>query len=207
MIDKKAAKAVDQAIKVLNKYILESDKISNERKDQVNNVLEVLGERLFTAPASTKTAMHSAYPGGLIVHSLAVTRRIFDLCGAFEVSEEDVPHDSKVIVGLFHDIGKIGTYDGIPQYMPEESEWHRTKLGQIYNYNKNLDDALTHAQRSARLLGQCGLILTDQEYASILIHDGIYIETNKSREAMYTKIKLARIAHFADSWVALQEDI
>jgi len=198
----RAEQAIDHCMRIIKKYVTDTD-----RKDQVDRLLENFGERMFLAPASTKEDHHSAYKGGLIVHSMRVTQRIFDICNGLGLKNDEVPHESKVIVGIFHDIGKIGSYDGIPHYLTQNSDWHRETLGQYYKYNEELNDGLTTSQRSIRILTKLGLDLTDSEYISILFHDGLYVKENDSYSMKGSEDKLMRITHMADSYVALIENI
>jgi hypothetical protein len=66
-----------------------------------------------TSPASTK--YHLNREGGLLEHSIGVAETLLQLRAALapEISEE-----SCVIVGLFHDVGKVGMPD-VPYYLPE----------------------------------------------------------------------------------------
>ena len=77
----------------------------------------------------------------------------------------------------------------------------------MYNYNENLKDGLTHSQRSIRLLQQYGFQLSDSQYISVLQHDGLYVESNRTPEIMFSEDKLARITHFADSYTCFVNKI
>jgi len=78
-----------------------------DRKDTVNRFINMLHSETtwLTSPASTK--YHLNKEGGLLEHSVGVAETLLQLRAALapEISEE-----SCVIVGLFHDIGKVGTY-------------------------------------------------------------------------------------------------
>jgi|19_taG_2_1085344.scaffolds.fasta_scaffold00076_40 hypothetical protein len=174
-----------------------------DRKEKIKAMLEEIGDRYFTAPAASRTDHHSCYPGGLVGHTLQVTKNVLKVRACFEI---DIPEESFVLVGLFHDIGKIGTREGEAMYLPQTSDWHRNK-GMLYTFNDKLQDGLTHAQRSVRLLGQFGIELSDDEYLAILGHDGLYKEENRTRDMMYASAPLSRALHTADMWSALVEDI
>ncbi|GFO96576.1 HD superfamily hydrolase, partial [groundwater metagenome] len=85
------------------------------RKTNVDKFIEVLHTQTtwLTSPASTK--YHLNNEGGLLEHSIGVAETLMQLRAALapEISEE-----SCVIVGLFHDIGKVGM-PGKPYYLPE----------------------------------------------------------------------------------------
>jgi 23S rRNA maturation-related 3'-5' exoribonuclease YhaM len=87
----------------------------NDRKEAVNRFINILHTETtwLTSPASTK--YHLNKEGGLLEHSVGVAETLLQLRAALapEISEE-----SCVIVGLFHDIGKVGM-PGKPYYLPE----------------------------------------------------------------------------------------
>jgi len=180
--------------------------VTQERKGAVKELFEELGDRYFVAPAALKKDYHSCFPGGLAYHSLNVVKIALKLNEALET---DVSNDSIVIVGLLHDIGKIGSVGENPKpyCKDQESSWHREKLGQLYIYNDELKDGLTVPQRSLRILQAFNVNLSDSEYTAILYHDGLYLEQNRTPECMYSKDALMRIIQIADSYSALVMEI
>ncbi len=113
-------------IDIYNKYI---------KRDGAKELLEFLTKSdFFTAPASTQ--FHSAYSGGLLVHSLNVFHR-FESALRNEYGEnftEKVSMETVAICGLLHDVCKIDIYkvdyknkkvDGnwvqVPYYTTEDS--------------------------------------------------------------------------------------
>ncbi|GAG82779.1 unnamed protein product, partial [marine sediment metagenome] len=80
------------------------EKIVN-RKDQVNKILDFLENETnwLTAPASTK--YHLDRDGGLIDHSVGVTHTLLKLKN---ILAHEIPDESCVVIGLFHDVGKVG---------------------------------------------------------------------------------------------------
>ena len=195
---------VSKTIDIISQTV---DTFVKERNKEIEELLTNLGERYFTCPAAGNEKYHSAYVGGLCVHSLHVTNRLFDLCNAFQIGEDEISNESKVITGLFHDIGKIGSLDGKPYYLDEKSDWHREKLGRLFTHNDELDDALSVPQRSIRILTQSGINLSDSEYQAILFHDGLFVEENRSYRIMVSKDKLMRLLHMADAWSAMVEGV
>jgi hypothetical protein len=108
-----------------------------------------------------------------------------------------IPDDSLIITGLFHDLGKIGDISGSDYYIPTTQNWQIQK-GIRYEYNKLLKDGLNHAQRSARLLNQCGVELTDDEYLAITFHDGLYLKENIQVASICHDHNLLMALHWAD---------
>ena len=63
-------------------------------------------------------------------------------------------------------------------YIPQESDWHRDKLGELYKYNKDMQYMST-PQRSVHMCQAFGLKLKTDEYLSILLNDGFVLDENK----------------------------
>lgn len=147
-----------------------------------------------TAPASSKTSFHSAHKGGLLKHSIIVTETLLKLV---KILDPNIDEESCIIVGLYHDCGKVGSYDE-PYYIRETSSWHREKLGQMYVTNENL----THIDVPTRSLVYVSKFvnLTDEEMQAIRYHDGQYVNENKS--VAHKETRLTRLLQFADQWAA-----
>lgn len=163
-----------------------------ERRDQVRQFEEFLRRETtwLSCPASTR--FHLAREGGLPEHSINVANVLLALrdCLAPEISRE-----SCVIVGLYHDVGKLGTA-GCPYYLPNPSEWHVKNRGQAYIVNENVVH-MDIATRSLYLVA-CHLTLSDHEAQAIRYHDGQYIEENSS--VAHREVKLTRLVQYADNW-------
>lgn len=191
---------------MLTKHIFESKNVSDLNKIALQTLFDEQAVRYFTAPASARNDYHSCFEGGLAFHSYNVTQNLFKICESLEI---DVDPSSIVIVGMFHDLGKIGTVgeNAKNYYVFNKSEWHRKNLGKIYEYNKELDDGLSVPLRSIRNLEHYGFRLTDDEFFAILYHDGLYVEQNRIPEVMMSKKKLPRALQFADSWTAFVDGV
>lgn len=157
-----------------------------------------LGERLALAPASSRKEHHSAFPGGLVFHSLQVLGNAMRLTGAFGWK---VPKESLILVCLFHDLGKVGDEKN-DYYVVQTDAWRSKNLGEEYTYNKELQ-YMTVPDRSLYLCQKFGLQLSVEEFVAIKIHDGQYADENsvyKFKEPM-----LADVVHLADLIAAKQE--
>lgn len=179
-----------------NKFRALCEKAGGDRAANLLSLIDDFGERLALCPASTKTDHHSAFPGGLIYHSLQVLYNAKVIVNAFEW---DIPKDSLVVCCLMHDIGKCchKNDDGslIDYYLPQDSTWHQEKLGEMYKYNKDIP-YMTTAQRSIWLLQRYGIPLSAEEYVSIMIHDGWCLDEN--RKYMFKEPLLATVMQMAD---------
>ena len=142
--------------------------------DNLNNLLEVVGERLVMSPASPKEDQYGCYPGGLIEHSLDVTIMMRPLNKALG---SKVPTDSVLKVGLPHDIGKIGDLE-TDYFVEQDSSWHREKLGQLYKYNEDLEKMST-SHRTLYLLQHFGVVHSKEEWLAIQLAQGSHFEENR----------------------------
>lgn len=150
-----------------------------DRAEPALALVDGLGERLALCPASSRKEYHLPIPGGLVDHSLRVLGNALKLVKAFGW---DVPKDSLIVACLLHDIGKCGLVndDGnvIDYYIPQDSDWHRDKLGEMYKKNKDMP-YMTTRDRSIHMCQHFGLQLTKDEYLSILLNDGFVLDENK----------------------------
>lgn len=150
-----------------------------ERSEQALTLVDHLGEKLALCPASSRKEYHLAIPGGLVDHSLRVLSNALKLCKTFGW---DLPKDSLIISCLLHDIGKCGLVedDGtvIDYYVPQDSDWHREKLGELYKTNKDMP-YMTTRDRSIHTCQRFGIKLTKEEYLAILLNDGFVLDENK----------------------------
>lgn len=181
----------EDIVKNYNLYVTLLKELGPERFENIEKMIDHLGTRLATAPASSKLEYHGAYPGGLVDHSLRVLKVAKKLLKAYSF---DIPIDSLIVSALFHDLGKVGTRDE-DFYVPEESSWHREKLGKMYSLNKKIPK-IPNAELGLWLLQSFNISLTLDEWIAIRINDGAYSEANS-----YYKMgepKLALIIQQAD---------
>lgn len=178
---------------VMNTVIeLIKDMENAEKRQGILTLMDFMGERYFEAPASHNLAYHNCCVMGLAEHSLRVYNNLRILSKSFG---KDIKHDSMVVCGLFHDLGKLGSMDK-PYYIEEDDDWRRNVRGDVYKHNPDLVDFLGGAQRSLRLLSQFNVPLSDDEYRAILIHDGQYIPENKPYA--HKEGRLGLLLHMAD---------
>ena len=160
----------DEFLEIYSKYI---------KRDGADKLLAYLeGTDFFTCPASTK--FHSNYEGGLCEHSINVYHRLVSLVkNEFgDNYQEKVSDESLAIMGLLHDVCKVGTY---------KVEYKNTKVysdsGTKYDTAGKFDwvtqpyftvqDELPygHGEKSVYML--CGFIkLTREEAIAINWHMG-----------------------------------
>lgn len=146
----------------------------------------------FTSPASTR--FHLAEEQGLLKHSVGVAETLLHFRGFLAPA---IPVESCVIVGLFHDLGKLGM-PGKPLYLPNDNEWVVKNRGIRYKINQDVV-AMGLAVRSIFLVSQY-IPLSEAEAQAITYHDGQYIDDNKI--VAHKEEPLTLLLHWADYWTA-----
>jgi hypothetical protein len=142
--------------------------------DNLNTLLEQLGERIAVCPLSMKKDQGGAYPGALVEHSLDVTLKMRTLNESLELG---LPMNSILKVGLLHDLGKIGDLEN-DYFIVQESEWHREKLGQMYTYSENIQK-MSPTHRTLFLLQHFNVSLTEEEWLAVQLSGGSHLEENR----------------------------
>ncbi len=161
------------------------------RKEQVNDFLDILENKTnwLTAPAST--IYHLDREGGLIEHSISVTKTLLKLKN---VLAPEISDESCVIIGLFHDVGKVGL-PGKPYYIKLRTP---TRNGKKYIINRELA-TMGVATRSLMLISKY-ISLSEDEAQAIAYHDGQYIP--EGRTIAHKEKALTLLIHYADYWTA-----
>jgi hypothetical protein len=165
-----------------------------ERKDGFSVFIRMLENETcwLTSPASTR--FHLNEKQGLLQHSVAVAENLLKFRDflAPRISDE-----SCVIVGLFHDVGKIGM-PGKPLYIENDNEWEVKKRGIAYKVNPEVIQ-MGLAARSLYLISKY-ILLSETEAQAILYHDGQYVEENLC--VAHKEEQLTLLIHWADYWTA-----
>ena len=140
------------------------DLLSLIKRPGIDNLTDYLCDSdYFMAPASTR--YHNSFAGGLVQHSLNVTR---------EFSNENskwvkpIPQDSVIICGLLHDLCKVGAYT-------------ETARG----YEKVKDIPKGHARLSITRASEF-IELTPVENSVILFHMGLFGAYGASSDREYS---------------------
>jgi len=142
-------------------YTKLAEKIT-EHGDGINRMLEDLGERILMCPAEPRNDSPGCEPGGLVQQAITVAKGMKKLNDGFSMGAAT---ESILLVGLFHEIGKIGSLEE-PYFVPEEESWRREKLGAFYKPNERLG-RMTIPERSLFLLNHYGVKLTEEEFMAI----------------------------------------
>ena len=201
MVFKLSAEQMLENVVKFNEYI--DTYITGTRKNNLKQFYNSIEQTLTDSPASTKEAHHNCFPGGYLDHVLRVTElalvidRVWDKFN----QKKNYTLEELVFSCLNHDLGKLGTNDQ-PFYIPNDSDWHIKNQGAHYKYNSKM----THmriSDRSLYYLQQAGIPVSENEFLTIKLHDGLYEEANKSYYITYSpeselKSNLPYIVHQAD---------
>lgn len=156
--EKEIAKIQDNFLK----YVSLIQKIENvTTKEKLLKLVEDQKDRLSVAPSSTRLEYHGAYAGGLVQNNLQVTKLMSELNKTYEAR---LSTDSLILLGLFHNIGKIGN-EKEDLYLMQESDWHINK-GIMFEFNTDLN-RIPVATRSLYWLSKYGVQLTEEEVYAI----------------------------------------
>ncbi|MCX5748702.1 MAG: HD domain-containing protein [Candidatus Saganbacteria bacterium] len=178
---------------IISKYETLKSMVKSRKKDfdDFVNMLETETSWL-TSPASTR--FHLNKEGGLLEHSVGVAETLLKIKSTLapELSDETC-----VIVGLFHDVGKIGM-PGKPRYIKNENEWETKNRNLTYKVNP--DEVYMNLAVRSLYIASKYMPLSDAEAQAILYHDGQFIEAN--HEVAHKEEPLTLLLQFADSWTA-----
>lgn len=175
---------------------------ADSRAEQLTKMYEDYGNELLTAPAAGKVHYHNAFPGGYLDHVLRVVDTTLHLSSLYKKMGGSITFtkEEAVFSALHHDLGKLGNPGTAPYYLDQDSDWHR-KRGELYKHNPNLS-YMQVPDRALMMLQKYGVKLTDTEWLSIKLSDGLYDESTKSYLKTFTpyplESSLPRIIHVAD---------
>ena len=134
--------------------------------ENIDTMLDKIGERICLAPANPNNKQYGCYPGGIVVASTKLAKAMQAL-NEFHGNPVDIKSVYKV--GLLHDIGRIGTLSD-DWLLPQDSDWHREKLGNEFKVNFDLPK-MTHLQRTMFLLSQFQVVLSEEEFTALVSLD------------------------------------
>lgn len=187
----------EKYLKIVNTFI------TGDRKQQLLSLYNSMADEMITAPASGKSHYHNAFPGGYVdhvnrvVHCAIKTKELWQtLGGVIDFTDEEL-----VFAALNHDLGKVGD-EGKQYYIPQTDAWRRDKLSEMYSNNPELPFMLVQ-DRSLYLLQKNNIVLSQNEYLAIKLHDGLYDDTNKPYYISFSpdsklKSNIGYILHQAD---------
>ena len=186
---------MDKSIEEYKKEFYEICKnIKREGFDKFLEYLENTSD-YFSAPASGRR--HSAFEGGLLVHSINVYNR-FKNNLKLEYGEnytEKLSEESIAIIGLFHDICKCNTYTVDYRNQKVEGQWVQVPY---YAYNNTLPYG--HGEKSVYILSGF-MRLTREEAMAINWHMGGFDPRNQGSSDLsdaFSRFPVAVLFHVSD---------
>lgn len=203
---------IDEQFDLLIKTIKET---FGEESGRTKNLLKLYSdyeERVKESPASGKLNFHNAYEGGYLDHIINVLncakmmKKLYEkMGGVIDFTDEEL-----VFTAIHHDLGKLGTLDE-PYYVVQDSEWHRNNRLEVYKHNEDRQ-YMKVSDMTMFILQQYGVEVTQKEFISIKLTDGLYDDGNKSYLQQYgagpfpMRTNLHKIMHWADHMAASIEN-
>lgn len=185
-------KNYDKTIAIINEMI------KSDRKQKILDLFNFFDERYATCPASNQKIYYSAFPGGLAYHNLSVLQCLGRL--ASMMAKDEFNNESLIVISFLHNIGLLGNKDK-EYFLVQTSDWHKQQ-GIMYSINPKIDFVKV-PHRSLFLLQEFDILLSKDEYMTILLQDGREDDSNKNY--CYKDSKLAQIFQFAKSWTIKME--
>lgn len=171
------------------------------RKEQLQALLDHLGDRLVMCPASSKKEYHNCFVGGLVDHSLRVLKNCTRLMKVSPDVFGGLSEESVVFAALLHDLGKVGDLEN-DRYLPQTNNYYRDK-GNLFEHNRAVVPSNTHS--SLFLLQHFGVKMSYDEFEAILLNDGPV--TDDGREYCMKETSLTLLIQTADRLSCEQEKL
>jgi hypothetical protein len=167
-------------------------KVYDTENPPLLTMIEELGLRYATCPASSHKNYYASFPGGLCHHNLNVLQWMVKLSNL--LAPKEFSYETLLKVSILSEIGKVGDKSS-DLYIPVMEEWKR-KNGHCYDINNDLNYMKVN-QRSLYLASQYGIPLTEEEYLAILLADP---SEDANKYYKYKEPKLALILQFSNQW-------
>jgi len=181
--------------------------ISSPRKEQLLDFYQSHEDRFIFMPASHRVEYHNAYEGGYVAHVLNVVDAALKIDKVWRDMgvKDKYTQEELVFSAINHDLGKFGDFNH-EAVIPQTDNWRREKLGELYQFNTQLS-FMTVPDRSLWILSSLGIQMSQNEYVSIKVHDGLYDAANESYLKSWSpetkpRTSLPYIIHQADLMAA-----
>lgn len=152
-----------------------------ERVDVIRELLDALGERLATCPATTKSEF-----GTLIDFNLKTLKACNSINKKFNLG---LTMSSMTLCCLFRNLGLVGDLE-TDLFIPED-KWHQDR-GKMFKYNPELQFMQPY-DRTLWLLQYFGVVLTQDEHLAFLsssgTNDHYKFGENKLAFAIYSAVR------------------
>lgn len=191
-----------------NKFLsLIDNNISSPRKEQLLDFYNRFEERFCLMPASHKRGYHNSFAGGYIDHVLRVVESALELDKVWRKigCKDTYTTEELIFSAINHDLGKFGDFDN-EAVIENTDQWRKEKLGELYQFNTKLT-YMSVPDRGLWILGELGIKMSQNEYLSIKLHDGLYDPANEPYLKSYSsetkpRTSLIFLLHQADLMAA-----
>lgn len=152
------------------------DLLLSTKIEGIENLIEYLEmSDFYYAPASTR--FHGSWAGGLAAHALNVYNALLFEYSNLADADFNLPkisEESLIIVGICHDLCKIGLYHEGFRWTkePPENQWVK-----IPTFERNPELPMGHGAKSVYILNKF-ISLSDMEAQAIFWHMGAYDLSN-----------------------------
>ena len=200
------------------KFVKQFPKLTERRVELLSDLFDNISHRFIEAPASTRTAHHHAYPGGLVQHIDEIVDYAIPMVDAIGDDDKKPTIEEIVTVAILHDLGKVGDACGNPQYVPNilksgkqsdsipykiDKEYCRKITTGIPEFDKLFTFAdFTDGEASIALIAELApellLELNESEINAVLYHDGGFGKAKYAPGYRGKEDVLAIIIHAAD---------
>lgn len=146
--------------------------VSTLGEEEVNNLIENIGERLSVATYSLTNKEAYCNNGGLVQFIIQYAKK------AKQVKDAFFSHlDTKSVIkcALLSEIGRIGTQEH-DRLIVQTSDWHREKLGQYFTWNDKCPKYYV-PHMTLFWLNKYSVKLSEDELLSIILSQGRNDET------------------------------
>jgi hypothetical protein len=147
------------------------------KNPQLDNMINELAERLLLSSYSTKIEDGYCGPGNIIKFALDSFRFANKMAKNLDTEILEMSRKSLAMITLLFPLGRLGDLEH-DQFIEQKSEWHRNKLGQLYEYNTQCPK-MSVPHRTLFLLQHFGVQLEAEEMIGILCSTGFHLEENK----------------------------
>jgi len=148
--------------------------VSLTKDENFVNFIERFDQRIIECSYSQKVKEPFCGPGGLVEYSLELLKNAKNISTAVGY---EIPTTKLIKACFISDIGRIGN-DTEDRFTICQSDWHKEKLGQYYDWNENCekyniqDMSLYHAQSN-------NIRLSWEEWQAIFLSKDFISEDNK----------------------------
>jgi len=164
----------DDLMSLYEKY---TNYISLLNDENVDNMFNTIGERLLTSSYGMRKDEAYCGRGGLIKFALDSFSFANKIYKGLETEMPGLSKRSILMITLLFPLGRLGDLEN-NLFIEQKSEWHRDKLGQLYDWNEKCPK-MSVSHRTLFLLQSFGIKLTYEEMLGIICSGGMHLEENK----------------------------